>query len=110
MKKLIFAVTLLLAAGAHAQNVIGNAAAGKNDVFMCEGCHNSSGYRVAFPEVYRVPMLNGQNAGYIEQALKEYRSGARNNQTMRAIASSLTDQEIADIAAFYSQPRAGGTN
>ena len=110
MKKLIFAVTLLLAASAQAQNVIGTAAAGKNDVFMCEGCHNSSGYRVAFPEVYRVPMLNGQNAGYIEQALKEYRSGARNNQTMRAIASSLTDQEIADIAAFYSQPRAGGTN
>ena len=107
MKKLIFAFTLLLAAGAQAQTIQGNAAAGKQDVFMCEGCHNSTGYRVAFPEVYEVPMLNGQNAGYIEQALKEYRDGQRNNQTMRAIASSLTNQEIADIAAYYSRPRPG---
>ncbi len=106
MKKLIFVVTLLLAAGAQAQTIQGNAAAGQHDVFMCEGCHNSTGYRTAFPEVYEVPMLNGQNAGYIEQALKDYRSGARRNQTMRAIASSLTDQEIADIAAYYSQPKA----
>ena len=110
MKQLIFAVTLLLAAGAQAQTIQGNATTGKQDVFMCEGCHNSTGYRVAFPEVYEVPMLNGQSAGYIAQALQEYRGGQRRNQTMRAIASSLTDQEIADIAAYYSQPKAGGTH
>ncbi len=105
MKKLIFAISLLLAAGAQAQTIQGNAAAGKNDVFMCEGCHNAGrGYKTAFPDVYAVPMLNGQNAGYLEQALKEYRAGTRRNQTMKAIASSLTDQEIADIAAYYAQP------
>ena len=105
MKKLIFAISLALAASAQAQTVQGNAAAGKNDIFMCEGCHNAGrGYRTAFPDVYAVPMLNGQNAAYLVQALKDYRAGTRRNQTMKAIASSLTDQEMADIAAYYSQP------
>jgi cytochrome c553 len=106
MKKLIFAVSLLLAAGAQAQTVTGDAAAGKSKSFMCEGCHNvGGGYKASFPEVYYVPMLNGQSAGYIVEALKEYRSGARRNPTMKAIASSLTDQEMADIAAYYALPK-----
>lgn len=106
MKKLIFAVSLLLAAGAQAQTVTGAAAAGKSKIFMCEGCHNvGGGYKADFPEVYYVPMLNGQSAGYIVQALQDYRSGARRNPTMKAIASSLTDKEMADIAAYYALPK-----
>ena len=106
MKKLIFAVSLLLAASAQAQTVSGDAAAGKSKTFMCEGCHNmGGGYKTAFPEVYDVPMLNGQSAGYIVQALQDYRSGARRNPTMKAIASSLTDKEMADIAAYYALPK-----
>ena len=73
---------------------------------MCEGCHNvGGGYKANFPEVYYVPMLNGQSAGYIVQALQDYRSGARRNPTMKAIASSLTDKEMADIAAYYALPQ-----
>ncbi|MHB1691480.1 MAG: c-type cytochrome [Thiomonas sp.] len=73
---------------------------------MCEGCHNvGGGYKANFPEVYDVPMLNGQSAGYIVQALQDYRSGARRNPTMKAIASSLTDKEMADIAAYYALPQ-----
>ena len=106
MKKLILAVSLALAASAQAQTPSGDATAGKAKVFMCEGCHNAGpGYKTAFPEIYEVPMLNGQNAAYIVQALQDYRSGARRNQTMKAIASSLTDKDMADIAAYYSRPQ-----
>jgi cytochrome c553 len=106
MKKLIFAVSLLLAAAAQAQNVVGDASAGKNKIFLCSGCHNAgAGYKTAFPDVYEVPMLNGQNPGYIVQALQDYRSGARRMPTMKAIASSLTDQDMADIAAYYAAPK-----
>jgi len=106
MKKLIFAVSLLLAASAQAQTISGDAAAGKSKTFMCEGCHNmGGGYKASFPDVYDVPMLNGQSAGYIVQALQDYRSGARRSPTMKAIASSLTDKDMADIAAYYALPK-----
>ena len=60
------------------------------------------GYRTAYPEVYTVPKLGGQHAQYIVSALQGYKSGARKNATMRAIASSLSDQDMADLAAYFS--------
>ncbi|CDW92388.1 Cytochrome c-552 (fragment) [Thiomonas sp. CB2] len=60
------------------------------------------GYRSSFPEIFAVPMINGQNAQYIVDALKEYKNGNRRFPTMRAIAASLTDQQMADIAAYYA--------
>jgi len=63
------------------------------------------GYRSSFPEIYAVPMINGQNAQYIIDALKEYKNGGRRFPTMRAIAASLTDQQMADIAAYYAVPK-----
>ncbi len=89
----------------HAENsadVVGQARAGAGKVAMCIGCHAIAGYRIAFPEVYRVPMLGGQNAKYIEIALHDYKKGNRKYATMRAIAASLSDQDIADIAAYYA--------
>jgi len=70
---------------------------------MCEGCHNLPRYQASFPEVYKVPMIAGQNAKYIASALVAYRKGERKHPTMRAIAGSLSDQDIADVAAYYSQ-------
>jgi cytochrome c553 len=70
---------------------------------MCIGCHGIKGYQASFPEVYRVPMISGQNAKYIASALNAYKKGDRKHPTMRGIATSLTDQDIADIAAYYSQ-------
>ncbi len=90
---------------AHADNpadVAGNAQAGAAKVAMCIGCHGIEGYRTAFPAVYRVPMLGGQNARYIEIALRDYKRGNRKYATMRAMAASLSDQDIADIAAYYA--------
>ncbi len=69
---------------------------------MCTGCHTIPGYQSSFPRVYRVPMISGQSAKYIEAALQAYRKGDRNHPTMQAIAGSLSDQQIADIAAYYA--------
>ena len=68
---------------------------------MCQGCHGIQGYRTAFPEVYSVPKLGGQQSEYLVKALQDYRSGARKHATMRSIAASLSDQQIADLAAYY---------
>ena len=79
----------------------GNAERAKTKVSMCIGCHGIPGYRSAYPMVYHVPMIAGQNPGYLANALKAYRSGERSHPSMRGIAGSLSDQDIADIAAYY---------
>lgn len=90
------------AAGAQAADVVGNAKAGQGKVAMCIGCHGIPEYRTAYPEVYRVPKLGGQNQTYLENALRGYKKGDRHFDTMHAIAVSLSDQDIADIAAYYA--------
>ncbi len=81
----------------------GDAAAGATKVAMCIGCHNIPGYQSSFPEIYKVPKIAGQNAKYIVAALHGYKKGERKFPTMRAIASSLSDQDMADVAAYYEQ-------
>jgi cytochrome c553 len=68
---------------------------------MCIGCHGIRGYQASFPEVYKVPLISGQSAKYIAAALTAYRNGDRKHPTMRGIATSLSDQDINDIAAYY---------
>jgi cytochrome c553 len=93
------AVLSFLAAPLHAE---GDAAAGKNKTAMCAGCHGIAGFRTAYPETYHVPKLGGQNAAYIVSALKAYKAGDRQHPSMKAIAASLTEQDMADLAAYYS--------
>lgn len=93
---------LLAAAPSIAADAAGNADAGRQKASMCFGCHNIAGYKTAFPSVYSVPKLNGQHAAYIVSALKAYKSGERTHPSMRAIAASLTDQDMADLAAHYA--------
>lgn len=106
MKK-IFALLALagIASLAGAADVVGNADAAKNKVAMCIGCHGIPGYKATFPEVYQVPMLGGQSAKYIESALNQYKKGDRKNPSMRGIAAGLSDQDIADVAAYYAQQK-----
>jgi cytochrome c553 len=66
----------------------------------CTGCHGIPGYFNATP-AYHVPKLGGQNADYIEVALQGYRRGTRSHDTMQAQAASLSDQDIADVAAYF---------
>ncbi|OZI37970.1 cytochrome C [Bordetella genomosp. 10] len=80
----------------------GNVQAARDKISMCIGCHGIPGYKASFPELYHVPMIAGQNAKYIEAALNEYKSGARSHPTMDAVAASLSDQDIADLAAYYA--------
>ena len=82
----------------------GDAAAGKQKTAMCAGCHGIPGWRTAYPEVYQVPMIHGQHQAYIVRALQAYRSGERSHPSMRAIAASLSDQDINNLAAYYGAP------
>jgi len=100
----LIALSLGLGVAARAQDAKpGDAAAGEKKIAMCEGCHNLPRYQASFPEIYKVPMIAGQNAKYIASALAAYRKGERKHPTMRAIAGSLSDQDIADVAAYYAQ-------
>ncbi len=90
----------VLAAGSTSAFAEGDPAAGKQLAYTCMGCHGIDGYRNAYPS-YRVPKLGGQRAAYIEDALKAYRDGDRPHPTMQAQGGSLSDQDIADIAAWF---------
>jgi cytochrome c553 len=85
-----------------AQQAAGNAQAGASKVAMCIGCHGIPSYQASFPEIHKVPMISGQNEKYIAAALQAYRKGDRKHPTMRGVAASLSDQDIADIAAYYA--------
>lgn len=102
-KHLLFAVGFSMVFGSAAA-VEGNPEAAKDKLSMCQGCHGIPGYRTAFPEVYPVPLLGGQHAAYLVKALQAYRDGARNHPSMVAIARGLSDQDMADLAAYYAQP------
>ena len=90
---------------ASADAVVGDAKRGFQKAATCLGCHSIPGYKADFPTVYSVPMIGGQNAKYIETALKEYRKGERRFPSMIATAKSLSDQDIADVAAYFSSQR-----
>jgi cytochrome c553 len=79
----------------------GDPVAGERKTQMCGGCHGIDGWRTAYPEVYGVPKIGGQHPAYIVKALQEYKSGERSHPSMRAIAASLSDQDMADMAAYY---------
>ncbi len=79
----------------------GDPAAGREKTQMCVGCHGLAGWRTAFPEVYSVPMISGQHPQYLVKALQAYKSGERSHPSMRAIAASLTDADMANLAAYY---------
>ena len=80
-----------------------DAQAGQKKAAMCVGCHGIPGYQASFPEVHRVPMIGGQNAKYIVAALQAYKKGERKHPSMRGLAGSLSDQDMADLAAFYEK-------
>ncbi|MBN1239751.1 MAG: cytochrome c, partial [Gammaproteobacteria bacterium] len=82
-------------------SIEGDAERGELLAETCSGCHGIPGYRNAYPS-FHVPKLGGQNQDYLEVALQGYRRGTRGHQTMQAQAAPLTDQDIADLAAYLS--------
>ena len=106
MKKLLLTLSTVLVASAtafsaHAQEIKGDAKAGEKKIAMCIGCHGIAGYQASFPEVYKVPMISGQSAKFITASLNAYKKGERKHPSMRGIADSLSDQDIADVSAYY---------
>lgn len=95
MASTVFTGSTVLAQGA------GGEEKGKALANTCLGCHGVPGYKNAFP-TYSVPKLEGQNSEYIVLALQAYRNGERSHLTMHSQASSLSDQDMADIAAYFS--------
>ena len=71
---------------------------------QCIGCHGIPGYKTAFPDVYHVPMIAGQQPGYIVAALKAYKSGDRSHPSMRGIAASLSEEQMQKLADYYGKP------
>lgn len=95
LKGVMFAATMLISSVAFAG---GDAEAGKAASATCAACHGADGNST----VSTNPKLAGQYESYLIQALKSYRSGARQNATMSGFASALSDQQIADLAAYFS--------
>jgi len=105
MKTILGFMLFALAASALAQAPVGNAEAAKSKISMCVGCHGIPNYKTAYPRVYHVPMITGQQPVYIVNALQAYKSGARSHPSMRGIAQGLSEQDMADLAAYYSSER-----
>ncbi|HWS25370.1 MAG TPA: cytochrome c [Xanthomonadales bacterium] len=93
------ALGLLLAGSVHAA---GNAAAGAEKSKPCQACHGADGNGVGNP-IY--PILAGQYPDYMAQALKSYRSGERVNVIMQGFAGTLSDQDIADLTAYFGSQK-----
>lgn len=99
LKRVLFILAVALFAAAIPASAIADA--GKAKAETCIGCHGIKSYQNVYP-TYKVPMIAGQNAAYIEAALKAYRSGERKHGTMSLQAAGLSDQDIAEIAAYIS--------
>lgn len=97
--KQAFMVTLMIGIIPLAQ-ASGNPQRGLEISAVCQSCHGIDG-NLSLQDDY--PKLGGQHADYLVQALKAYRSGDRNHAIMSGFARDLTDQDIADLAAWYSR-------
>ena len=99
--RLFLGLAASLALTTHSAYAAGDVAAGKTKAETCYGCHASPNYGNVYPS-YRVPKLAGQHPEYLIQALQAYKSGSRIHPTMQANAANLSEQDMADIAAFLS--------
>ena len=99
------ALSTVAVAQTPAGGVAGDATEGAKKNSMCIGCHGIEGYKTAFPEVYSVPRIGGQHPAYIVKALQAYKGGDRKHPSMVGIASSLSDKDMADLAAYYGKTK-----
>lgn len=93
---LVSALLLPLAASAAPKADI---EAGEAKSVLCQACHGADGNGIGDPQY---PLLAGQYADYLEKALHDYRSGERDNAIMKGFASTLSDEDIINLAAFFA--------
>lgn len=77
----------------------GDAAAGKQKAVLCASCHGAQG--ISHSPLW--PNLAGQKAAYLEKQLKDFRSGKRQDPMMMPLAKALSDEDIANLATYYSE-------
>lgn len=105
MNKWLISLSIVAAFSATAVQAAGDAAAGQQKSAVCAGCHGADGNSVnpAWPK------LAGQHPDYIVKQLKAFKSGARQDPVMAPMAMPLSDQDMEDLAAYFSaQPIQGG--
>lgn len=98
MKQVLSAVLVSLAVAASGAAVAGDAAAGKAKSATCAGCHGPAG--VSSNPLW--PNLAGQKDAYLVKQMKAFRDGTRTDPMMAPMAKPLTDDDIANLAAYYS--------
>lgn len=98
MKKIIFSLLLTIGVINTASAVEGNADAGKTKAASCASCHGVTGISA----IGTFPNLAGQKAAYIVKQLADFKSGARANMMMAPMAANLSEQDMADLAAYFS--------
>jgi cytochrome c553 len=102
MKKMLLTAMLgMILAMSTSAMAVGNAAAGKTNSVTCAACHGADGNSPtdAFPK------LAGQGAAYLVKQLIEFKSGVRNNAIMASMVANLSEQDMADLAAFYASKK-----
>ncbi|MBT8131376.1 MAG: cytochrome c [Gammaproteobacteria bacterium] len=103
MSSKVFVIALLLSLGSGSV-LAGDAAAGKEKAVTCVACHGEAG---AAPISPQYPILAGQYEDYLSQALQQYQNGQRKNMIMTGLAAALSEQDIADLAAYFSSQSSG---
>lgn len=94
----LFAISCMMFASGNVL-AAGDAAAGKEKSVTCQSCHGATGNETLNASY---PRLAGQYENYLEHVLKAYRSGERKNPIMSGFAAPLSDQDIADLAAYFA--------
>jgi cytochrome c553 len=99
MKNTVIAVAAVALAGAFGTATAGDAAAGQGKYAVCAGCHGPTG---AGNEALKYPKLTGLDAAYVTEQLKAFKSGARDNATMKAMTAGLNDADMENLAAYIA--------
>ena len=99
MKNFVIAATTFALIGGFGTAMAGDAAAGKAKFAVCAGCHGPTG---AGNEALKYPKLSGLEAGFVKQQLAAFKSGARDNATMKAMTAGLNDADMDNLAAYIA--------
>ena len=99
MNKTVIAVAAIVLAGAFGTATAGDAAAGKAKFAVCAGCHGPTG---AGNEALKYPKLTGLEAGYVSEQLRLFKTGARDNATMKAMTAGLNDADMDNLGAYIA--------
>lgn len=102
MKNIVIAAATVALIGGAGSAVAGDAAAGKAKFAVCAGCHGPTG---AGNEALKYPKLSGLEAAYVKQQLVAFKSGARDNATMKAMTAGLNEADMDNLAAYIATLR-----